>query len=136
MIEIGPEELASPLRAFSKSALGKTNIVKRKHYWIGLPRFRLLDNYSFESRGIIRHIILSLLLPSFLIGCMTIGDPLFHNGKMIRTANDLPQVTCEFHTRASGLPLNNTDIYTGEGSVAVRRAQRECYERDLDERED
>ena len=136
MIEIGPEKLASRLRAFSKSALVKTNIVKRMPYWMRLPRFTLLDNYSFESRGIIRHIILSLILPPFLIGCMTIEDPLFHNGKMIRTANDLPQVTCEFHARASGLPLNNTDIYTGEGSVAIRRAQRECYERDLDEQED
>lgn len=77
------------------------------------------------------------LTPTLLIvSCAVSEGPVIPDGTIVRTANDLPQVTCEFHTRAQGLPPTNTDVYVGEGSVAIRRAQRECYEQDLDELQD
>ena len=73
------------------------------------------------------------LAPTLLIvSCAVTESPALPDGTIVRTANDLPQVTCQFHTQAQGLPPNNTDIYVGEGSVAIRRAQRDCYEQELD----
>ena len=76
---------------------------------------------------------ITYLAPTLLIvSCAVTEGPALPDGTILRTANDLPQVTCQFHTQAQGLPPNNTDIYVGEGSVAIRRAQRECYEQELD----
>jgi len=76
---------------------------------------------------------ITYLAPTLLIvSCAITQGPALPDGSIVRTANDLPQVTCQFHTQAQGLPPNNTDIYVGEGSVAIRRAQRECYEQELD----
>lgn len=76
---------------------------------------------------------ITYLAPTLLIvSCAVTQGPALPDGSIVRTANDLPQVTCQFHTQAQGLPPNNTDIYVGEGSVAIRRAQRECYEQEQD----
>ena len=76
---------------------------------------------------------ITYLAPTLLIvSCAVTQGPALPDGTIVRTANDLPQVTCQFHTPAQCLPPNNTDIYVGEGSVASRRAQRECYEQELD----
>ena len=76
---------------------------------------------------------ITYLAPTLLIvSCAVTQGPALPDGSIVRTANNLPQVTCQFHTQAQGLPPNNTDIYVGEGSVAIRRAQRECYEQELD----
>ena len=76
---------------------------------------------------------ITYLAPTLLIvSCAVTESPALPDGTIVRTANDLPQVTCQFHTQAQGLPPNNTDIYVGEGSVAIRRAQRECYEKEQD----
>jgi len=75
---------------------------------------------------------ITYLSPTLLIvSCAVTEGPAIPDGTIVRTANDLPQVTCQFHTQAQGLPPNNT-VYVGEGSVAIRRAQRECYEQELD----
>jgi len=75
---------------------------------------------------------ITYLAPTLLIAsCAVTEGPALPDGTILRTANDLPQVTCQFHTQAQGLPPDNT-VYVGEGSVAIRRAQRECYEQELD----
>lgn len=76
----------------------------------------------------------TLTLVVLLSSCAEIEGLTPPNGKIVRTANDLQQVICEFHTRAHGPSLDHTDTYVGDGSVASRRAQRDCYEQDQGER--
>ena len=71
---------------------------------------------------------MNLTLVLLIGSCPGIEGPTPPNGKIVRTANDLQQVICEFHTKAHGPPLEHTDTYVGDGSVASRRAQRDCYE--------
>lgn len=77
---------------------------------------------------------MNLTLVLLIASCAEIGGPTPPNDEIVRTANDLQQVICEFHTKAHGPPLEHTDTYVGDGSVASRRAQRDCYEQDQGER--
>jgi hypothetical protein len=66
-----------------------------------------------------------------LAGCATTQDLLSPDGSRLHTANDLSLVTCVFHAKAVGQHVNDTTRYVGDGSVAVRRAQSDCFEQEL-----
>ena len=66
-----------------------------------------------------------------LVSCMTTKDTLFTDASRLHTANDLSTVTCLFHAKAVGQPVNDRVRYVGEGSATVRRALRDCSEQDL-----
>ena len=78
-----------------------------------------------------RNLILKFLAILYLAGCKANNDPLVAEGSRLYTANDLPIMTCLFHAKAAGQPINDAVRYVGEGSVTIRRIQRDCHEPDL-----
>ena len=72
-----------------------------------------------------------LLIVLLLVGCATKQDLFSADGSRLHTANDLSMVTCVFHAKAVGQRASDNTRYVGDGSVAVRRAQRDCSEQKL-----
>lgn len=76
-------------------------------------------------------LMLRLLAVLLLVGCATTQDLFSPDGSRLHTANDLSLVTCVFHAKARGQRVSDNTRYVGDGSVAVRRAQKDCSEQEL-----
>ena len=71
-----------------------------------------------------------------LVSCSTTNNPLSPVNIQPHTVNDLSTVTCVFHSQAMGQPIDDTTRYTRDSSVSIGRAQRDCYEKTFQNKED
>lgn len=86
------------------------------------------------STKIMRDFGITVLAILPLVSCSTSDETSAPGNSRLHTINDLSMVACVFHIQAMGQPIDDIDNavrHAGDGSVTVRRAQQDCYEKVL-----